>query len=69
MKEKILRILTNHRMSSLEGLHQITGGSKDELASAVESMIEEGIIYQTTSSWNGTDWIVYKLKKKDLVKS
>lgn len=66
MKESILRILTNHRQSTLDGLHQITGGDKTELSIAVEKLIEDGALVQSKATWNGTDWIVYKLKKKDL---
>lgn len=66
MKESILRILTNHRQSTLDGLHQITGGDKTELSVAVDKLIEDGALVQSKATWNGTDWIVYKLKKKDL---
>lgn len=66
MKESILRILTNHKQSTLDGLHQITGGDKTELSISVEELIEDGVIVKSRATWNGIDWIVYKLKKKDL---
>ena len=64
MKEKVLRILTNHSQSSFEGLHQITGGDKNELSKAVEDMLTDGLIVKSRSHWNGIDWIVYKLNRK-----
>ena len=63
MKDLVLSILTNHSQSSFDGLHQITGGDRGELQSAVDELVDEGVITTGTANWNGRDWIVYKKKK------
>ena len=69
MKEHIKKILTNHDQSTLDGLHQITGGDIRDVAKAVEDLIEEGWIKTGTAAWGGTDWIVYKrVKQKNKIK-
>lgn len=64
MRDQITRILTNHKMSSLEGLHQLTGGDINDLKKACDELIEEGWLTTGTHEWNGVTWTVYKQKKK-----
>lgn len=64
MEDKIKQILTNHKLSSLEGLHQITGGDIDEVKKAVDKLIEDGWLTSGVHDWNGTSWIVYSKKKE-----
>ena len=67
MKESVIRILKNHNQSSIEGLHQITGGDKQTLQISVNSLLDDKLITQSKAMWNGTEWIVYKLKKNNLL--
>lgn len=67
MKESVIRILKNHHQSSIDGLHQITGGDKQTLQVSVNSLLDDKFITQSKTMWNGTEWIVYKLKKNSLL--
>lgn len=66
MKESVIRILKNHKQSTVGGLHQITGGDHRVLQDSVDSLLNEQLIVQSKAIWNGIEWVVYKLKKNNL---
>lgn len=66
--EAIKRVLNNHPQSSLEGLHQLIGGSIEEIRNGIDQLIEEDWLTDGLCEWNGTIWTVYKKKKQKQTK-
>jgi hypothetical protein len=63
MKELVRKILTNHKQSSLEGLHMITGGDIEELRLAISELIDEGWLKESVLKNGYGSIVVYKRKE------
>ncbi len=63
MKETIKVVLTNHRQSSLEGLHMLTGGTIEDLNAAISELLEEGWLKEGKVTVGYDTVIVYKRKQ------